>query len=1000
MRIKLCLALKLHLLLQEIGIEEEIVLNGDEEQSFYVVNMSLVDLDNITSGRQYNENSNTSPTDIFVVASNSFNAYYLLGQEINGVRYYSLSSKLTNIDRKSSNVVVDSSLTTVDEENGIIYNGRINILKNSSDSNSLDTKISIKLEFGDITEVVVGTKTYSPNLKLGESTYNLKDILSDEQVQLLNSDGTVTINIVQGDTTVESKIISVTGLINTAPTISSDNELYFYDGENTIVFNVNKGDSDIEYVKYEYYSVFDEKNANGYSSYHSQLESANAWAKYTDENGKKVKMTESGRVAITVPKNVRDILVIVKDKNGNISYRSKTLYYFYAHASLTNQTSSKTTIKSDIIAPENTRVRISYSADNSTYSMPQEVVTTSNVDGATISFDNLPSYSIYVKTTLVVGGKEYNFVDKIDTLSDVEIGEDTLDDGNLNLVISADKYSPTSSPEITYTFKFSRSVTGFDASDINVLNGEKIDFSGSGKEYKLKTFNNSASSFIQEVIVPKGVCTDSSSNQNDSVSIVVRVNREVPSLYSLYVDSPYSGTFIVGQKIDFKAQFDGKVYDVNGRGFNETLANAPVLRVKFGDGVVRELYPSYGGEVSNPVKDISGDDTSYLYTGTLLNYTYTVTENDIGTLSLVSFETTIYNSSGASRYISPYALEGSKIVIGEELCRIGDKGFGGIQEAIYYTPDNSSSATAINLTSDINNNVELTVPQNKNVVINLNGYDVNSSTTTFVNNGKLDIEGNGNVASASSSAYAIENYGELIVNSVNVNATGKGILNNGSSLNVKYTNINCDNYGVYSKNTKSINQSLVIDRLEVNVTGDSNPNTAIYVQDATSEISNTICNARVYISDTSGSLRTAKVSSLSRMTINVTDSNALYVEGAILDVTRGTYKSTAGAAIYNLNGAVRMYEPNVQGTTSSVSSTTGDIYIEVGTFKSTSGNNISVNGGNLIINAITFDTPTAYSDVYAKSPAKVYYYKDLSFRMSGDATFYRQDVYTNEPIYV
>lgn len=984
----------------DAGIEEEINLNGDEQQSFYVVNMSLLDLDNISFGKDYNMDASKKPVDIFVVASNSFNVYYLRGQEIKGVRYYSLSSKLTNIDRSTAGNIVDSSISTVDETNGIIYDGNINILKKDISEKSLDTKISLKLEFGDVVEVSTTSKTNYPNLKLGENVYSIKDLLNSQQIEELNSNGNININIKRGDSVVESKIITVLGLTSTAASISNENEIYFYNSENTISFDVRKGDSDIEYVKYEYYNVFDFKNQNGFSSYHSQLENPTAWAKYTDENGKKVKISESGKCAITVPSNVRDILVIVKDKNGNITYAQKTLYRFYAKAEIVNQTSSKTTIKSNVVAPENTRVRISYSKDGtSSFSMPQEVVTTSNVDGASITFDNLSSYNIYIKTTLIVGDKDYSFIDKVKTLSSVEM-EEVEDTNNLNLVISSDKFSPTSSPDITYTFKFSKEVTGFDINDIQVVNGEKIDFQGSGKEYKLKTFNNSNASFIQEVIVPANVCSDSSGINNDAVSVVVRVNRTVPSLYSLYVDSPYSGTFIVGQQIDFKAQFDGKVYDATGKGFNESLANAPILKIRFGNGVVRELLPSYGGEVSNNVKDLSGNSTSMTYSGTLLNYTYTTTSNDIGALSLVEFETTVYNSSLESRYISAGAFDGSKIVIGEELCRIGNKGFGGIQEAIYYIEDNTASAGAINLTSDIDNKVELIVPENKNIQINLNGHTVLSNTVAFVNNGKLDIEGNGNIESTTKSEYLIENRGQLKVNSVNLNTDGKGILNNGSSLEVKYTNITCDNYGIYSKNTKSINQVLEIDRLEVNVTGSYNPNTSMFIEDVAADISNTICNARVDIRDTSGSLRNAKISSLNRLTITSTDSNALYVHGAILDVTRGTYVSTASSAISNINGAIRMYGPEVEGTTSSVSANTADTYIEEGTFKSTTGNNISVNGGNLIINAITFNTPSSYSDVYAKSPAKVYYYKGLSFRMTGDATFYKQDVYTNEPIYV
>ncbi len=97
------------------------------------------------------------------------------------------------------------------------------------------------------------------------------------------------------------------------------------------------------------------------------------------------------------------------------------------------------------------------------------------------------------------------------------------------LTITADKKSPTNASSITYTFTFSENVTGFTQDDIQVTNGNKGTFSGSGKTYKLEVTNSGSTT--QEVKVDANVCTDIAGNGNlESNKLKLIIDKEAPTV--------------------------------------------------------------------------------------------------------------------------------------------------------------------------------------------------------------------------------------------------------------------------------------------------------------------------------------------------------------------------------------------------------------------------------------------------------------------------------------
>ena len=80
------------------------------------------------------------------------------------------------------------------------------------------------------------------------------------------------------------------------------------------------------------------------------------------------------------------------------------------------------------------------------------------------------------------------------------------------------------SDTVTFTFKFSKAVTGFDSSDITVTNATKGSFSGSGDTYTLEVTPPTHSTKPISISVGQGVAKDTHNNSNSANSATQEVN--------------------------------------------------------------------------------------------------------------------------------------------------------------------------------------------------------------------------------------------------------------------------------------------------------------------------------------------------------------------------------------------------------------------------------------------------------------------------------------------
>lgn len=82
-------------------LSEEIAANGDDEAVFYEIDLESLDVESTSRGLKQDGDA----TDIYLVAEDSLNVYYLKGEEISSVYYFSLTEKLTgkvNIEKDTS----------------------------------------------------------------------------------------------------------------------------------------------------------------------------------------------------------------------------------------------------------------------------------------------------------------------------------------------------------------------------------------------------------------------------------------------------------------------------------------------------------------------------------------------------------------------------------------------------------------------------------------------------------------------------------------------------------------------------------------------------------------------------------------------------------------------------------------------------------------------------------------------------------------------------------
>lgn len=292
-------------------LAEEIELNKDGSDTFFKIDISKLDIENISRGLEAEEDS----TDIFVVAKESFNVYYLKGEEIDDTYYFSLSKRLTGESKVPNSVSKDDSDISIEGSTSAIK-----LSKNTKEwTNNLIVSVSTSVETGetlkyfiagqDITSSVTGDKINVSEIMLSNATvqtaFYAEGADKTLKVQKFNASGTL----------IAENSISVSNIdVLSGATISS-NSVTYTKYETFTLANISSytdiGGSGVKEARVLYTKKLSAEGA--LVSYYNDLPET-----ITSDYVKNVGISTSPK-SIKLPTDVKEYVVVFIDNAGNVS---------------------------------------------------------------------------------------------------------------------------------------------------------------------------------------------------------------------------------------------------------------------------------------------------------------------------------------------------------------------------------------------------------------------------------------------------------------------------------------------------------------------------------------------------------------------------------------------------------------------------------------------------------------------------------------------------------
>lgn len=275
---------------------KEVETNNDKANKFLVIDLDLLGLETNQRGKSSHD------LDVFLVATNTLNVYYLGGVLIQDMMRFSL---VTLVD---SYEIVDDENVKDDETQ---LNSELSVRKDTNTwTSELKIIIDNHLNSGETLQYSIGGGPQKSVPANNIITINANNMTSDE-VNLLAINKTVTINKIQNGSLVDTTSISVQNLDVISPiigrleTIDVSNESF-----NKISINsADDGGSGIKKIYYNYVSqIINETEALYYSNGNKIT---------ADELVKFGKTTSDG--SIQLGKNIKSIIAAAEDNAGNIS---------------------------------------------------------------------------------------------------------------------------------------------------------------------------------------------------------------------------------------------------------------------------------------------------------------------------------------------------------------------------------------------------------------------------------------------------------------------------------------------------------------------------------------------------------------------------------------------------------------------------------------------------------------------------------------------------------
>lgn len=162
---------------------------------------------------------------------------------------------------------------------------------------------------------------------------------------------------------------------------------------------------------------------------------------------------------------------------------------------------------------------------------------------------------------------------------------------------------------------------------------------------------------------------DAAGNVSETSSIIIRKDTAVPTLSSINVISPKSGTYKEGQTIKLESTYSENIYGDENK--SEIISNtAPILKLKFGSGI--EKIAKFGGVNGNKI-----------------TYTYQIESGDKGELKTTNYSGNVYDEAGNILTVVNQNIGGNSIIA--DAIKSGSSNDSGIQDPSNETTEDNKN---------------------------------------------------------------------------------------------------------------------------------------------------------------------------------------------------------------------------------------------------------------------------------------------------------------------
>ncbi|MBQ8042653.1 MAG: hypothetical protein IJ272_00690 [Clostridia bacterium] len=276
-------------------LESEITANKDTNNTFLVVDLEKMEIDTDQRGKSQQD------IDVFIVASNTLNVYYLKGVEIEGIMRFSLATLVSQDEIEGD---TEQQGTAVSLDNDLAITKNTNVWTNEiciTVKNALQTGEALQYFIGIAEAKAVENNTIVVN----------SDNMTEAEKTSFATNKYVTINRLLNGSITETKEVVIDNLDITPPTLGTmemtdtSNESY-----NIIKINsTDEGGSGIKCLYYDYVTMLVSGDSTSYYSDRSEV-NVNELLGFG-------KITNDG--TITLDKNIKSFIAVVVDNAGNTS---------------------------------------------------------------------------------------------------------------------------------------------------------------------------------------------------------------------------------------------------------------------------------------------------------------------------------------------------------------------------------------------------------------------------------------------------------------------------------------------------------------------------------------------------------------------------------------------------------------------------------------------------------------------------------------------------------